>query len=143
MTPELIELAFKGLGVFGLVLVALTYLFKIFRQNLVDDEVRKDVLGLLRDQLDEFRKQLDIESAKAELFARERNEAVADLKKWEYAVNELNAEVIELRQQLKKTEESNEALRHYIQDVMKAIQMIVIQRPETFKNINLPDYPQI
>lgn len=138
-------LAIEGIKLFGplgLLLIVVLWLAATIKERLFDNKVRTDIIKILHEQLNSFQLQMAEKDKQVEEFAAARNNAVAELRKWEYVVAELQVEVSNLRAQLMESEKSNESLRHYIYSVMKEIHALSKTDPDAVSKMNLPEIPE-
>lgn len=138
-TVEILDMVVRYGGISLFLLIILTYLFSYLKGRLSDDAVRKDIIDVLSEQLKNFHHEVQEQTKVAEAARIRESLAISEVKKWEQVVINLQEDVQELKEQLRKSEESNEELRSYIHEVMKSIQVFAKKRPDAIGDLEIPE----
>ena len=140
MEIALLDVVFKYGGISLFMLVIAIYLFSYLKGRLSDESVRRDIIDVLSDQLKTFQQEVQEQTKVAEAARIRESLAISEIKKWETVVQNLQEDVHDLKDQLKKSEESNAELRAYIQDVMKGIKAFAKSRPDAIDDLHIPEF---
>lgn len=148
--------ALKYLLVSGGALAVLVWFFSFSRNRIADDSVRAGTIATLREERDRAYERMELERARADKFAAERNDALADLKAQLRSVEhlteqlenqakeieELQATVAEQNRLMLQAQEEARQLRHYVHDVLAEIHRFTRRHPDVASDMELPEFPQ-
>lgn len=148
--------ALKYLLVSGGALAVLVWFFSFSRNRIADDSTRASVIKMLQQELDKANKRMETERSRADKFAAERNDALADLKAQLASVEHLTEqlktqgeEIDQLQERISEQnrllldqQEENRQLRHYVHDVLAEINRFARRNPVAAADLELPDFPQ-
>lgn len=148
--------ALKYLIVSGGALAVLVWFFSFSRNRIADDSTRASTIADLRRERDEAYERMKLERDRADKFAAERNDALADLKAQLTSVEhlteqlrnqaeeieQLQATVAEQNRLMLQAQEEARQLRHYIHDVLAEINRFTKRNPAAAADLELPEFPQ-
>ena len=147
--------ALKYLLVSGGALAVLVWFFSFSRNRIADDSTRASVIKMLQQELDKANKRMETERSRADKFAAERNDALADLKAQLTSVEhlteqlrnqaeeieQLQATVAEQNRLMLQAQEEARQLRHYVHDVLAEINRFTKRNPAAAADLELPEFP--
>lgn len=148
--------ALKYLIASGGALAVLVWFFSFSRNRIADDSTRAGTITMLREEIARAYERMETERARADKFAAERNDALADLKAQlasvEHLTEQMEAQGKEIDQLqttiakqnelLMQQQEENRQLRHYVHDVLAEINRFTKRNPAAAADLELPEFPQ-
>lgn len=147
--------ALKYLIASGGALAVLVWFFSFSRNRIADDSSRASVIKMLQGELEKSNQRMETERSRADKFAAERNDALADLKAQLTSVQhlteqlrnqaeeieQLQATVAEQNRLMLQAQEEARQLRHYVHDVLAEINRFTKRNPAAAADLELPEFP--
>lgn len=163
-TPSVAD-SWLGLLLGGSVTLAIiAWLFVVSRGRIADDTSRQQTIELLKQQLRDSDERMRVERERADKFAAERNDALADLKAWQGSVEHLtkqmqtqsvqiealtrkvettSAELQRATEELRIERQMSQRKEQYIHSLLREIHKFTSSYPADAHKLAVPDYPHM